>query len=72
MSNQNERANMSTTYSIHESSTGNTLCKITVEDVTEIENLSGDNSEGHFLAGQSNDIIASGVDPFLSVYAIIH
>lgn len=62
---------MSTTYSIHESSTGNTLCKITVDDVTEIENLSSDSAEGHFLAGRCDDVVAAGVSPELSVYAIL-
>ena len=63
---------MSTIYSIHKSSNGTELVRITVEDTTEIENLSTENTEGHFWAGQCGDILAAGVDPFLSVYAIIH
>ncbi len=72
VSNKTKERNMSTIYSIHQSSNGAELARITVDDTTEIENLSTDNTEGHFLAGQCGDVLAAGVDPFLSVYAIIH
>lgn len=62
---------MSTTYSIHETSTGNELARITVDDCNEIESLSRDNAEGHFLAGECEDVVSAGVKPDTSVYAIL-
>lgn len=47
------------------------MAEIEVSDTTEIESLSGENPDGHFRAGESDDIVGAGVDPRRIVYAIV-
>lgn len=60
-----------TTYAIYDSATGERLVNVSVDKPSEIEALSADSHEGHFMAGRCSDIVQAGVHPLMSVYAII-
>lgn len=59
-------------YSIHSSSTGEVLIKSIELPEDRVENLSSDNSEGHFRAGSLDELADAGVDSRQSVFAILH
>ena len=60
------------TYSIHDSKTGEILVKSIELPQDQVENLSSDTAEGHFRAGTLDELTDAGIDSERVVYAIIN
>ena len=60
------------TYSIHDSKTGEILVKSIELPQDQVENLSSDTAEGHFRAGTLDELTDVGIDSERIIYAIVH
>jgi hypothetical protein len=60
-------------YAIHSSKTGDVILSSIELDSAEIESLSSDSAEGHFLAGNlaNDELVNAGLPRALSVFAIV-
>ena len=58
-------------YSIRDSRTDQILISSIDLQADQIENLSSDNSDGHFQAASLEDLTEAGIDPEQIVFAIV-
>ena len=58
-------------YSIRDSRTGELLISSINLPFDQVENLSSDNSEGHFRAASLEELTEAGIDPEQIVFAIV-
>lgn len=69
--NQQNKEHEMSTYSIHSSMTGEIIIKSIELPQDQVENLSLDNAEGHFLAGSLDELVEAGIDSREIVFAIV-